>query len=129
MRRIEGLVDGEWAVRIAGGTDYMGLDHQLTPGGGPCTVTLLGDYSAICYRLCLITTGVALRTESCINQETRMDRITSTALAVTVAVLAACASPDPTSKGKPEFMVIGIDNKATWGEDGKLQLLPPARTR
>ena len=56
-----------------------------------------------------------------------MNRIISTALVVAVAGLAACAGPDPMSQRKPEFMVIGIDNKATWGEDGKLQLLPPGK--
>ena len=56
-----------------------------------------------------------------------MNRIISTALVVAVAGLAASAGPDPMSQHKPEFMVIGIDNKATWGEDGKLQLLPPGK--
>ena len=27
--------------------------------------------------------------------------------------------------GKPEFMLVGIDNKVTWGDDGKVQNLPP----
>jgi DNA-binding beta-propeller fold protein YncE len=31
------------------------------------------------------------------------------------------------AQGKPEYMVVGIDNKVTWGPDGKLQLLPPGR--
>jgi len=42
------------------------------------------------------------------------------------ALLAACAGPASMS-GKPEFMVVGIDNKVTWGDDGKVQNLPPGK--
>ena len=53
----------------------------------------------------------------------------SIALALLAAstILAACATPERMSAGKPEYMVIGIDNKTTWGEDGKLQLQPPGK--
>ena len=56
-----------------------------------------------------------------------MNRIVSTALLSAAALLAACASPERMSQGKPEYMVIGVDNKVTWGEDGKVQLLPPGK--
>jgi len=52
-----------------------------------------------------------------------MNRITLFALLSGTALLVACAST--MQPGKPEFMLVGIDNKVTWGEDGKLQLLPP----
>ena len=29
--------------------------------------------------------------------------------------------------GKPEYMVVGIDNKVTWGDDGKVQNLAPGK--
>src|SRR5512144_3253274 len=54
-----------------------------------------------------------------------MNRALSFALLSIVALLAACADTAPAQPGKPEFMLVGIDNKVTWGEDGKLQLLPP----
>jgi len=56
-----------------------------------------------------------------------MNRILSVALLGATALLAACANTAPMQPGKPEFMLVGIDNKVTWGEDGKLQLLPPGR--
>ena len=48
------------------------------------------------------------------------------ALLGAAALLSACAGPASTS-GKPEFMVIGIDNKVTWDDDGKVQNLPPGK--
>jgi DNA-binding beta-propeller fold protein YncE len=56
-----------------------------------------------------------------------MNRILSFALlGATAALLAACANPTSMMQpGKPEFMVVGIDNKITWGDDGKVQNLPP----
>ena len=53
------------------------------------------------------------------------NRIPSFALLGAAALLAACASTAPMQPGKPELMVVGIDNKVAWGDDGKLQLLPP----
>lgn len=59
-----------------------------------------------------------------------MNRNLSLALLAAAAALltTACANLSaPPAAGKPEYMVIGIDNKVTWGEDGKLQLLPPGK--
>jgi DNA-binding beta-propeller fold protein YncE len=55
-----------------------------------------------------------------------MTPIRSIALLGAAALLAACAGPAP-APGKPEYMVIGVDNKVTWGEDGKVQNLPPGK--
>ena len=49
-----------------------------------------------------------------------MNRLLPLALLCAVATLAACATMDRALPGKPEYMVVGIDNKTTWGEDGKL---------
>jgi len=54
-----------------------------------------------------------------------MARNLAFALLSAAALLTACANPAATLPGKPEYMVVGIDNKVTWAEDGKLQLLPP----
>lgn len=54
-------------------------------------------------------------------------RIASFALLTAAALLAACATDSPVASGKPEYMVVGIDNKITWGEDGKPQFLPPGK--
>ena len=56
-----------------------------------------------------------------------MNRIHSLALALAVGMLGACASTERMSAGKPEYMVVGVDNKVTWGDDGKQQLLPPGK--
>lgn len=53
-----------------------------------------------------------------------MNRVPLLALIAACALLVACANTT-SMPGKPEFMVVGIDNKVTWAEDGKLQLLPP----
>ena len=47
-------------------------------------------------------------------------RIALVALLCAAALLAGCANTASMQPGKPEFMVVGIDNKVTWGEDGKL---------
>ena len=54
-------------------------------------------------------------------------RFALVALLCAAALLAGCANTASMQPGKPEFMVVGIDNKVTWGEDGKLQLLPPGK--
>ncbi len=54
------------------------------------------------------------------------NRIAPFALLTAVVLLAACATERMPS-GKPEYMVVGIDNKVTWGDDGKVQLLPPGK--
>jgi DNA-binding beta-propeller fold protein YncE len=53
-------------------------------------------------------------------------KVIQVALLSAVAVLAACAAPMQ-APGKPEFMVVGLDNKATWGADGKLQMTAPGK--
>jgi DNA-binding beta-propeller fold protein YncE len=53
--------------------------------------------------------------------------IASCVLLVAAVLLGACATTDVPMSGKPEYMVIGIDNKVIWGDDGKLQVLAPGR--
>jgi DNA-binding beta-propeller fold protein YncE len=48
------------------------------------------------------------------------------AAAVAAVVLAACATGTP-SAGKPEFMLVGIDTKAVFADDGSVTLLPPGK--
>src|SRR5512134_2191708 len=48
-------------------------------------------------------------------------------LAASAALLAACATDGRMASGKPEYMVVGVDNKITWGDDGKVQFLPPGK--
>ena len=55
------------------------------------------------------------------------NRLKSLVLLTVVAVLAACATDDRMASGKPEYMIVGIDNKVNWGDDGKLQILPPGK--
>ncbi len=43
------------------------------------------------------------------------------------AVIAACASTAPTPSGKPEFMIVGVDNKVVFADDGSQQFLPPGK--
>jgi len=45
---------------------------------------------------------------------------------VTSGVLAACATSAP-PLGKPEFMLVGIDNKVVFADDGSLKFLPPGK--
>ena len=44
-----------------------------------------------------------------------------------MATLAACATIESAAPGKPEYMVVGIDNKVTWGGDGKIQFSAPGK--
>jgi DNA-binding beta-propeller fold protein YncE len=55
-----------------------------------------------------------------------MNRFASIALFAAAIGLAACTTA-PMQAGKPEYMVVGIDNKTTWGNDGKLQLSAPGK--
>src|SRR5262245_6940221 len=55
------------------------------------------------------------------------NRLASLVLVIAAATLAACAADSRMSSGKPEYMIVGIDNKVTWGDDGKLQILPPGK--
>lgn len=50
-------------------------------------------------------------------------RLTVFTLAL-VALLAGCAT-GPAGPGKPEYMIVGNDQKVTWGPDGKVQFLAP----
>lgn len=53
-----------------------------------------------------------------------------TASGMIVAALlavAGCASTGPGGPGKPDYMLVGIDTKVVWGDDGKLQNLAPGR--
>jgi DNA-binding beta-propeller fold protein YncE len=55
------------------------------------------------------------------------NRIASFALLAAATVLASCAPNERMASGKVEYMVVGIDSKITWGEDGKPQFLPPGK--
>jgi len=48
-------------------------------------------------------------------------------IAAALLALAGCTTTGQTGPGKPEYMVVGIDNKVTWGEDGKVQNLASGR--
>ena len=56
-----------------------------------------------------------------------MNRLLPLVLFCVVATLAACATTDRMSPGKPEYMVVGIDNKTMWGEDGKVRFTAPGK--
>lgn len=56
-----------------------------------------------------------------------MKRLIPLALLCTAAMLAACATMEPAMPGKPEYMVVGIDSKVTWGTDGKVQFGAPGK--
>jgi DNA-binding beta-propeller fold protein YncE len=43
------------------------------------------------------------------------------------ALLAACATGAPSASGKPEFMLVGIDTKAAFSDDGVLTFLAPGK--
>ena len=51
----------------------------------------------------------------------------SLSLLCAMATLAACATMESAAPGKPEYMVVGIDNKVTWGSDGKIQFSAPGK--
>ena len=55
------------------------------------------------------------------------NRIAPFALLTAAALLAACATDERMYSGKPEYMAVGIDNKITWGDDGKPQFFPPGK--
>ena len=46
------------------------------------------------------------------------------AAAAAAALVAACATT-PAPPGKPEYMLVGVDKKVVFKDDGNLQLLPP----
>jgi len=55
------------------------------------------------------------------------NRVASLVLLTAAAALAACATDQRMASGKPEYMVVGVDSKVTWDDNGKLQLLPPGK--
>ena len=56
------------------------------------------------------------------------NRITASGLvAAGLLAVAGCATTVPGGPGKAEYMLVGIDTKVVWGEDGKLQNLAPGR--
>ncbi|HSD54915.1 MAG TPA: YncE family protein [Burkholderiales bacterium] len=54
-------------------------------------------------------------------------RIASFAVLTAAALLAACATESQMASGKPEYMLVGVDNKITWGDDGKPHFMPPGK--
>ena len=55
-----------------------------------------------------------------------MDNRIRILIAIAVAtLLTACATTAPMPSGIPEYMLVGIDNKVVFGDDGNLQLLGP----
>ncbi len=48
------------------------------------------------------------------------------AAVATAAILASCAAVT-SPPGKPEYMLVGIDNKVQFADDGSLKLLPPGK--
>jgi DNA-binding beta-propeller fold protein YncE len=56
-----------------------------------------------------------------------MKQLLSLSLLCAMATLAACATMESAAPGKPEYMVVGIDNKVTWGSDGKIQFSAPGK--
>jgi YVTN family beta-propeller protein len=56
------------------------------------------------------------------------NRISSSGLIAAILLAAAgCTTTGQSGPGKPEYMVVGIDNKVTWGDDGKVQNLAPGK--
>jgi DNA-binding beta-propeller fold protein YncE len=61
------------------------------------------------------------------SKETMMNRLLPLALLCAATTLAACATTDRMLSGKPEYMVVGIDSKVIWGDDGKVQFSAPGK--
>ena len=55
------------------------------------------------------------------------NRIVASGLIAAALLAMAGTTTGQTGPGKPEYMVVGIDNKVTWGEDGKVQNLAPGK--
>ncbi|HVG03615.1 MAG TPA: YncE family protein [Burkholderiaceae bacterium] len=92
---------------------------MLTRTGTPGTVTS---------QRCLVQRCIARDERVRIyNEETTMNRSFFSLALLCVATLAACATPDRTLPGKPEYMVVGIDSKVTWGDDGKVAFGAPGK--
>ena len=56
-----------------------------------------------------------------------MNRLLRLTLLCAATTLAACATMDRAPPGKPEYMIVGIDNKTTWDAGGKLVLSAPGK--
>jgi DNA-binding beta-propeller fold protein YncE len=54
-------------------------------------------------------------------------RVAGFVLAATALLLAACAATMPAAPGKPEFMLVGIDTKVVFRDDGVTGFLPPGK--
>jgi len=55
-------------------------------------------------------------------------RISASGLAVAALLaVSGCATTVSGGPGKAEYMLVGIDNKVVWGDDGKLQNLAPGK--
>src|SRR5262245_35423380 len=54
-------------------------------------------------------------------------RVPALVLLIAASALAACTTDQHMASGRPEYMVVGVDNKVTWDDNGKLQLLPPGK--
>ncbi|UCG98241.1 MAG: beta-propeller fold lactonase family protein [Burkholderiales bacterium] len=48
-------------------------------------------------------------------------------IAAALLAVSGCAITGQSGPGQPEYMVVGIDNKVTWGDDGKVQNLAPGK--
>ena len=46
---------------------------------------------------------------------------------VATALLAACSTAAPSASGKPEFMLVGVDTKAVFADDGALNNVAPGK--
>ena len=56
------------------------------------------------------------------------NRITASGLIVAALLaVSGCATTVSGGPGKAEYMLVGIDNKVVWGDDGKLQNLAPGK--
>ena len=54
-------------------------------------------------------------------------RVLRIATVATASLAAACTLAATMPSGKPEYMLVGIDNKVVFGDDGSLQLQPPGK--
>ena len=53
--------------------------------------------------------------------------VTRLSAVAVAAALAACAATAPMPSGKPEFMLVGVDTKVVFADDGSLQFLAPGK--
>src|SRR5713226_8112389 len=48
-------------------------------------------------------------------------------VAASLIVLSGCAAMNPPAAGKPELMIVGLDEKQSWDASGKAVIGPPGR--